>query len=49
MEMYQYKVVPFLYTEIEDLELMLTAMGNKGWELTAIRDNYYIFKRQKSN
>jgi hypothetical protein len=49
MEKYEYKIVPFLYTELEDLELMLKAMGNKGWELSAIRDNYYIFKRPQSN
>jgi len=49
MQKYEYKIVPFLYTELEDLELILKAMGNKGWELAAIRDNYYIFKRPQSN
>ena len=47
MAAFEYKIVPLLYTDIEDLELMLGEMGNKGWELVAIRDNYYIFKRQK--
>lgn len=41
----EYKIVPFLFTDLEDLELMINAMGKRGWELVTTKDNYYIFKR----
>lgn len=48
MEKFEYKIVPFLYSDLEELELMLNAMGRKGWELVEIKENYYIFKRNKN-
>ena len=45
MQMYDYKIAPLLFTDLEELELMLKAMGKKGWELVAIKDDYYIFNR----
>ena len=45
MQMYDYKIAPLLFTDLEELELMLKAMDKKGWELIGIKEDYYIFKR----
>jgi hypothetical protein len=42
----EYKVLPLAYSDLEELETYLNAMGSKGWRLAAIKDNLYIFRRK---
>ena len=45
----EYKVLPLVYSSLEELETYLNAMGKRGWELCGINDRDFIFKRMIKN
>jgi hypothetical protein len=45
----EYKVLPLVYSSLEELEVYLNAMGKRGWELCGINDRDFIFKRMIKN
>lgn len=47
--MLEYKILPLVYSDLEELETYLNAMGRKGWELCGINDRDFIFKRIVNN
>jgi len=45
----EYKILPLVYSDLEELETYLNAMGRKGWELCGINGRDFIFKRKIKN
>jgi hypothetical protein len=45
----EYKILPLVYSSLEELEVYLNAMGKRGWELCGINDRDFIFKRMIKN
>jgi hypothetical protein len=47
--MFEYKIVPLIYSSLDELEIYLNAMGRKGWELCGITGRDFVFKRMLKN
>ena len=45
----EYRVLPLIYSDLEELETYLNAMGRKRWELCGINGRDFIFKRIVKN
>ena len=45
----EYRVLPLVYSDLEELETYLNAMGKKKWELCGINGRDFIFKRIVKN
>jgi hypothetical protein len=46
---FEYKVVPLIYSSLEEFEVYLNSMGRKGWELCGITGRDFVFKRMLNN
>lgn len=45
----EYRALPLVYSDLEELEDYLNSMGRKGWELCGMQERTYIFKRKVNN
>jgi len=46
---FEYIVAPLVYSDLEEFETYLNAMGRKGWELCGITGRDFVFKRMLKN
>lgn len=44
---FEYQVLYPEYSEVYDIERLLSAFGKQGWELVAVSHGVYYLKRQK--